>query len=99
MQGMGQQLQALQQNIMQMEAAHAEADRALEAIKDLPDDAEIYKTSGLLLFKTEVPRTRTQLEQERELLEMRIKTMKSKFEELETNAKNLESKIRKEMGI
>jgi prefoldin beta subunit len=99
LQSMSQQLQAMQQNIIQMENSFRETERALEAIKDLPDDVEIYRASGSLLFRTELPKTMEKISEEREFLEMRLNSGKKQAEELEKKATDLEKKLRAEMGM
>lgn len=98
LQMMSQQLQMLQQNHIQMEASFKETERALEAIKDLPEDVEIYRATGQLLFKTELPKTKERLEEEKEFLEVRLSTMKNQVSDLEKKAKDLEAKLRQEIG-
>ncbi len=96
---MSQNLQILQQNKMQMEATLADTTKAIEAIKELSDDTEIYRLSGQLFYKTEVPKTREKLMEEKELLEVRVKSMKNQFEDLEKRATDLEAKLKKELGF
>lgn len=99
LQAMTQQLQILQQNSAQMDATIQESKRALAAIKDLSDDAEIYRAVGSLFFKTSVSSTRSKLEQDIELLEVRVSTTKSQVADLEKKAQELEAQLRVEIGI
>lgn len=95
---MSQNLQVLQQNRIQIESTLADTSKAIEAIKDLADDAEVYRLSGQLFYKSEVPKTREKLIEEKELLEVRVNSMKKQFEDLEKRAMDLEAKLKSELG-
>lgn len=73
----------------QFELESKEIDRALNESKNLADDAVIYKSAGVLLFKTEKAKIVAELTEKKEETELRVKTIekqevrtKSQLEEL-----------------
>lgn len=72
LQNMSQQLNTLQQNYMQLESKKRELDRTLNAIKDLEDESEVYRSAGQILFKTNISDTRKSLSEDLELLDVRV---------------------------
>ena len=94
LQNMSQQLNTLQQNYMQLESKKRELDRTLSSIKDLDDESEVYRSAGQILFKTNISDTRTSLNDEIELLEVRVTKSKKQIEELDKRVKDKEEQIR-----
>ena len=94
LQNMSQQLNTLQQNYMQLESKKRELDRTLSAIKDLEDESEVYRSTGQILFKTNIVTTRNSLTEDLELLEVRVTKSKKQIEELDKRVKDKEEQIR-----
>ena len=94
LQNMSQQLNTLQQNYMQLESKKRELDRTLSSIKDLDDESEVYRSAGQILFKTNISLTRTSLNDEIELLDVRVTKSKKQIEELDKRVKDKEEQIR-----
>ena len=67
---MSQQLRALQNQQAQLEGQKIEISRTLDIIKDLPDGNEIFRQAGQILFKADLSKTRADLTEKLELLEI-----------------------------
>ena len=73
----------------QLESQLREVEHALEQVEKLDKDAEIYKTAGYVMFKTSKEQIVNELTDQKETLELRIKTVQKQenlvrrqFEEL-----------------
>lgn len=94
LQQMSQQLNTLHQNYLQMESKKRELEKTIDSIKDLSDDNELYRSIGNVLFKADVGKTRTELSDELELLDVRVTRSKKQIEELDKRVKDKESQLR-----
>lgn len=94
LQNMSQQLNTLQQNYMQLESKKRELEKTIASIKDLDDEAEIYRSSGQVLFKTTVTKARSSITEEFELLEVRVSKSKKQIEELDKRLKDKDAQLR-----
>ncbi len=99
LQNLSQQLNILQQNKMSMNAALAEAETALKELENLSDDEEIYRLAGTIMYKTTVGKTRSKLTQSKELYEVQITKFENQIKSTEQKLKELDAKLRKELGI
>ena len=94
LQQMSQQLNTLHQNYLQMESRKREVERTLKTLEDLVDETEIYRSSGQILYKTDVSKTKSDLSEEIELLEVRINRSKKQIEELDKRVKDRDAQLR-----
>ncbi|OLS24461.1 MAG: hypothetical protein HeimC2_22670 [Candidatus Heimdallarchaeota archaeon LC_2] len=79
---------------MQLESKKRELDRTLNAIKDLEDESEVYRSAGQILFKTNISDTRKSLSEDLELLDVRVIKSKKQIEDLDKRVKDKEEQIR-----
>ncbi len=94
LQALNAQMQSSAQQRQQFEAMLAENQRALKAIKELPDDAPVYRNVGSLLVReTSKTDAESRLSDDVETLELRVKRMKSQEEQLRASFKALQTKI------
>ncbi|MDH5401262.1 MAG: prefoldin subunit [Candidatus Heimdallarchaeota archaeon] len=94
LQQMSQQLSSLQQNYYQMQGRQRELENTLKSIAELPDTDELYRNVGQLMFKSQVGKTRVDLTEQLELIEIRVKQAKKQVDDLEKIVKETESKLR-----
>ncbi|MCE7734681.1 MAG: hypothetical protein GPJ54_07385 [Candidatus Heimdallarchaeota archaeon] len=94
LQNMSQQLNTLQQNYMQLESKKRELEKTIASIKDLDDEAEIYRSAGQVLFKTTVTKARSSITEEFELLEVHVSKSKKQIEELDKRLKDKDAQLR-----
>jgi len=100
LQQLQQQLQTVVGQKTQYELAVREARRALETLKDIPENAEVFINIGTVLVQQTKEKVTVSLNEKVETLEIRIKSlekqekaMQIKFEQLSTQVKEaLESK-------
>lgn len=94
LQNMSQQLNTLQQNYMQLESKKRELERTIAAIKDLEEESEIYRSAGQVLYKTTVSKTKSDLTEEVEILDVRVSKSKKQIEELDKRVKDKDAQLR-----
>ncbi|RLE51504.1 MAG: prefoldin subunit beta [Candidatus Methanomethylicota archaeon] len=89
LQELQEQLRMLILRRQQLESQLREVEHALEQVEKLGRDAEIYKTAGYVMFKTSKEQIVNELTDQKETLELRIKTVqkqenlvRKQFEEL-----------------
>lgn len=99
LQQLSQQVGILQQNKMSLRAALQEAESALKEIENLPDEEEIYKLAGTIMYKTTVGKTKAKLQQNKELYEVQLTKLDNQIKSSEEKMKELDTKLRKELGI
>jgi len=97
-----QQLQQTLQTVLaqkqQVEIELTEIEQAQSELQKLADDAVIYKTVGSLLVKDEKARVTTDLEERKELLNMRVQVLGKQEERLRAQLKDLQEKLQKDLG-
>jgi len=76
-----------------MELQLKEVTRALEEVQKLGEDAEVYKSVGNLLIKSEKGNVEAELKERKETLELRINTLKRQEEKVTSRLKELQAKI------
>jgi prefoldin beta subunit len=88
-----QQAEAIATQRLQMELQLKEVTRALEEVQKLGEDAEVYKSVGNLLIKSEKGNVEAELKERKETLELRINTLKRQEEKVTSRLKELQAKI------
>ncbi|WP_456474215.1 prefoldin subunit beta [Candidatus Pyrohabitans sp.] len=88
-----QQAEAITTQRLQVELQLKEVTRALEEVEKLDEDAEIYRSVGNLLIKSEKGKVETELKERKETLELRINTLKRQEEKVTSRLKELQTKI------
>ena len=85
-QQMQQQIQALSQQISQMDMAIGENNRTLEELENCEKDAVLYRSIGSVMKKVDdVKQLKTDLEDEKETITIRNKTLKNQLESMNKN--------------
>ena len=96
-----QQLQQTLQRILtqkqQLELELNEVEQALGELAKLTDKAVIYKSIGSLLVKAEKDKTVTELNERKELLNMRITVLGKQDERLRAQVKDLQEKLQRDL--
>ena len=96
-----QQLQQTLQSILtqkqQLELELMEVDQALGELEKTPDEGVIYKSVGSLLIKTEKPKVTEDLNERKELANMRISVLGKQEERLRSQIKDLNEKLQKDL--
>ncbi|MGC8982373.1 MAG: prefoldin subunit beta [Desulfurococcaceae archaeon] len=77
-----------------VEAELSEIESIIDALKNLSDDAEIYKATGHVLIKKAKAEVMKELEERKELLTIKRDKYKKQLEFLTKQLNSLESKIR-----
>lgn len=77
-----------------VEAELADIDTVMSAIKDLPDDAEIFKAVGHILVKKTKSEIVKELDERKELLTLRKDKYKKQLEFLTKQISELEARIK-----
>ena len=88
-----QQAEAIATQRLQMELQLKEVTRALEELQRLGEDAEVYKSVGNLLVRSEKGSVEAELKDRKETLELRISTLKRQEEKVTSRLKELQAKI------
>lgn len=96
-----QQLQQTLQGVLtqkqQLELELTEVEQALDELEKLTDKATIYKSIGSLLVKVEKGTVTTDLEERKELLDMRINVLGKQEERLRSQVKELQTKLQRDL--
>jgi len=96
-----QQLQQTLQGVLtqkqQLELELTEVEQALSELEKLTDTAVIYKSVGSLLVKSEKAKVTTELNEQKELLNMRINVLGKQEERLRTQVKDLQEKLQQDL--
>lgn len=94
LQQLQQQLQTVAAQKTQYEMAIRESRRAIEELKDLPEDVEVFSNVGTVMVQQKKEKVLTGLSEKVESLELRIKSlekqekaMQARFEQLSTEIK------------
>jgi prefoldin beta subunit len=89
------QLAVAQQQRQQMEMQVREAERAIEELGSVADDAPVYRSVGSVLFRTSGKAdTIAKLGEEKESLEVRLKSMEKQEARVKEAATQLQSQVR-----
>jgi prefoldin beta subunit len=96
-----QQLQQTLQGVLtqkqQLELELNEVEQALSELEKLTNAAVIYKSIGSLLVKSKKTKVTTELNERKELLNMRINVLGKQEERLRTQVKDLQEKLQRDL--
>ena len=96
-----QQLQQTLQGVLtqkqQIELELSEVEQALSELEKLTQAAVIYKSIGSLLVKSKKAKVTTELNERKELLNMRISVLGKQEERLRTQVKDLQEKLQRDL--
>jgi len=96
-----QQLQQTLQGVLtqkqQLELELNEVEQALSELEKLTDAAVIYRSIGSLLVKSKRTKVTTELNERKELLNMRINVLGKQEERLRTQVKDLQEKLQRDL--
>ncbi len=88
------QLAVAQQQRQQLEYQVKESERAVDELKQVADDAPVYRSVGAILFKTSGKKdVLTKLEEEKESLEIRLRGFQKQESRVKEQAQELQSKL------
>jgi len=94
-----QQLQVLGTQRLQLEAKLREVESTLEELSKLPEKAPVYKSIGVLLVKEEDREAlKKELEEHKETLTIRVKTIQKQEKALGERYEDLQKKIQAALG-
>ena len=97
-----QQLQQTLQTVLaqkqQVELELTEIEQSLSELQKMADDAIIYQAMGSLLVKAEKAKVTTDLNERKELLNMRTQVLGKQEERLRGQLKDLQAKLQKDLG-
>lgn len=98
-----QQLQQTLQGVLtqkqQLELELNEVEQALSELEKLTNAAVIYKSIGSLLVKSKKTKVTTELNERKELLNMRINVLGKQEERLRTQVKDLQEKLQRDLRL
>lgn len=94
-----EQYKALLLRKQQFEAEAREVEKALQECTNLPDEAVIYKSVGVLLFKSEKAKVVAELNEKKEELELRIKTIERQEQRLKQQLEDLRRLIMEQVSL
>ncbi len=96
-----QQLQQTLQSVLgqkqQIEIELMEVEQALGELEKMAEDTVIYKSIGSLLVKTGKAKIIAELNERKELLNMRVKVLSKQEERLRGQIKDLQTKIQQDL--
>jgi len=97
-----QQLQQTLQSVVtqkqQLELELTETEQALTELAKLDENAVIYKSIGSLLVKADKTKVTAELTERKELLNTRVSVLGKQEERLRTQAKDLQSRLQKDLS-
>jgi len=97
LQQLQQTLQAVLTQKQQLELELTETEQALSELEKVTDDAVIYKSIGSLLVKSEKAKVTTELNERKDLLNMRIGVLGKQEERLRSQVKDLQVKLQQDL--
>lgn len=92
-----QTLQSVLAQKQQLEMELAEVEQALAELEKMTDDAVIYKSIGSLLVKSERTKVIGELNERKELVNMRIGVLGKQEERLRSQLKELQTKLQEDL--
>ena len=93
-QQMQQQVQALSQQASQIDMSIRETGRTVEEIKDAGKDTVLYRAIGSIMKKVEdIDKLRKELEEEKETMEIRNKSLKNQIEKINGELVEMQKKL------
>jgi len=97
LQQLQQTLQAVLTQKQQLELELTETEQALDELEKLTDEAVIYKSIGSLLVKSQRTKITTELNERKDLLNMRIGVLGKQEERLRSQVKDLQTKLQQDL--
>lgn len=98
-----QQLQQTLQSVLmqkqQVELELTEIEQALSELQKVPDDTVIYKSIGSLLVKTDKVKVTADLNERKELLNMRVSVLGKQEERVRSQIKDLQAKLQQDLTL
>lgn len=88
-----QQAQALLGQRQQVELMLKETERAVEELNKLPEDAVLYKSVGTILVRSEKGTLLKDLAEQKEMLDLRVKTLERQGERAVQRLREMRDKI------
>ena len=88
-----QQAQALMTQRQQLELLMRETERALEELDKLQEGAPVYKSVGTILVKSEREELKKSLSEQKETLDLRIKTLGRQEERIVQRLREMREKL------
>jgi len=93
-----EQYKALLLRKQQFEMEAKEVEKALQESKNLKDDAVIYKSVGILLFRSEKAKIVVELTEKKEELDLRVKTIERQEQRLKQQLEELRKLIMEQVS-
>jgi prefoldin beta subunit len=93
-----QQAQAIMQQRSQVEMVLRETDRALEELKKTGDDAVVYQAAGELLIKSNKEDVLKELEEKKDSLDVRLKSLSRQEERIQARFTQLQDQLKSALG-
>lgn len=97
LQQLQQTLQAVLTQKQQLELELNEVEQALNELEKLTDKTVIYKSIGSLLVKSKRNKVTTELNERKDLINMRIGVLGKQEERLRTQVKDLQTKLQQDL--
>ncbi len=88
-----QQAQILLNQRQQLELLSKETERALEELEKLSGDAVVYKSVGTILARSEKGKLQKELTEQKETLDLRVKTLERQGERTVQRLREMREKI------
>jgi prefoldin beta subunit len=82
---------------MQLDLHLKEVERSLAEVEKLDDNAEIYKNVGAILMRSRTPSIKGELQENKETMELRIKTLQRQEKKIQQRLKEMQGKIQEEL--
>ena len=93
-QQMQQQVQSFSQQASQIDMSIRETERTVEEIKDAGKDTVLYRAIGSIMKKVEdIDKLRKELEEEKETMEIRNKSLKNQIEKINVELVEMQKKL------
>ena len=93
-----QQAQALMQQKSQVEMVLRETERSLEELKKTEEDAVVYKAAGELLVKANREEVLKDLEEKKDSLDVRLKSLARQEERIQSRFTQLQDQLKAALG-
>ena len=98
LQQLSSQVRVLQTQLTQLELQFRETETALKELDNLDEGATVYKNVGMLFFKAEQPVLKSDLEDRKETLDLRVKTLKKQEERSREKFEELQERLKRQLA-
>ena len=89
-----QQVQSLSQQVSQIDMSIGETERTLEEIKDIGNDATLYRAIGSVMKKIDDPeQLKKDLDEEKERMEIRNKSLKAQVQKMNEELEGMQKQL------